>query len=101
MTKRAMGENPLDALLTGKKKNAPAPPPAEEPGSTKAKTSFNLPEDVVELARDAAWWARLSLAELAEEALRREVARLAKREGHTGGVFPKRKAPLKAGRPTT
>lgn len=101
--KRAMGKDPLDSLMpeekTSKKRAAPATE-AEGNGRTKVKTSFNLTPDIVEEARDAAWWARLTLAELAEEALRREIARLAKKAGHKDGVFPKRERELKSGRPT-
>ncbi len=62
------------------------------------KLGLNLPADLIEAARDAAWWCRISLAELGESALRREIARLAKREGHDGGAFPRRKANLRPGR---
>ena len=65
----------------------------------KRQTSFNLPVDLVEQALDAAWWGRLSLAELAEEALRREIRRLARKAGYSSGVFPTREGNLKSGRP--
>lgn len=101
--KRAMGKDPLDTFIpeekTSKRRATPAPK-AEASGPRKMKTSFNLPPEVIELARDAAWWERLTLAELAEDALRREIRRRAKRAGHEEGTFPKRERELKSGRPT-
>lgn len=109
-----IGENPLDfAVPSGTKRQAPhgkaakaTPAPRESARTTrpaKVRATFHLPEDLFEEARDAVVHLsgpplRLTLAELAETALRREIERL--RKAHTGGrAFPKRSTELKGGRP--
>ena len=59
------------------------------------KISADISVDVAEKARDTAYWVRLSLNELVEEALSREIER---REKENGEPFPPRKERLKAGR---
>jgi hypothetical protein len=69
----------------------------------KLRATFHLPEALFEEARDAVVQlsgppVRLTLAGLAETALRRELDRLKKL--HNGGKdFPRRKGELKGGRP--
>jgi hypothetical protein len=87
-----------DALVAAKA--APARP---APAPPKVRATFHLPREVLDAARDAAVAlsgppVRLTLAHLAEIALRREVARLG-REHHGGKPFPTRGADLKGGRP--
>ncbi len=104
-----MGANPLDAFLPEEAATKASKRGLEKAGTTsrpekpepvkKAKAAFYLPLGLMDTVRDAAYWTRLSLAELAAEALRREVARLAKKAGHKDGVFPKRETELKSGRP--
>ena len=120
----SIGTDPLDAVVPSKGRTleemrrqfavkqsrrglAPAgttPKPetkATKPG--KIRATFHLPEDLFEECRDAVVHlsgppVRLTLAALAENALRRELARL-KKAHNRGKVFPKRKGDLKGGRP--
>ena len=69
----------------------------------KIRATLYLPSDLLEEARDAAvhlagYPARLTLARLAEVALRRELARLKELYNH-GQDFPQRTEDLKGGRP--
>lgn len=112
----AIGENPLDSLLTpaakaatkaSKRGLAPAgttpeaPPKPKKP--PKVRATFHLPEDLFEECRDAVVAlsgppVRLTLAVMAESALREELARL-KKAHNRGKDFPRRDEPLKGGRP--
>ena len=72
-------------------------------GAGKVRATFHIPGELLEEARDAVVAlsgppARLTLAALAEEALRRELKRLKKayNEGHD---FPPRSGDLRGGRP--
>jgi len=105
----AIGEDPLDLVVPGKPKKAPekgkaAPKEENEEGKAqKVRATFHLPEDLVEEARDAVVHlsgppVRLTLAALAEDALRRELARL-RRKHNDGEPWPKRDGNLKGGRP--
>lgn len=124
-TKRrpALGSDPLDALFSSPAPGVPSPPkpararapktPAAKPAapapvnpparSRKVKTTYLLPPELVDEARDAAVALagpplRLTLAALVEGALRRELDRL--RSEHTKGKpFPRHGAPLVGGRP--
>lgn len=120
-TKRrgALGDNPLDALIPTKRAQAAskasrrglAPsgttprPPAPQPGyeETHVRATFHLPVGLVDELRDVVVAlsgppARLTLARLAEDAFRRELARL-KKEHNRGKDFPKREGELRGGRP--
>ena len=71
--------------------------------SAKVRATLYLPLDVLEEARNAAvhlagYPVRLTLTRLAEEALRRELARLAALHNQ-GEPFPPRDEDLKGGRP--
>lgn len=62
------------------------PPPGCEPlprGPRKVRGTFLLPRDLLEELRDAAYWARQSLARIAERALRRELVEL--QQNHNQG----------------
>jgi len=109
-----IGANPLDVLIS-------ETPPVEQPdtspsspasgtsgrpvpgGLTKVRATFHLPAELLDEARDVVVAlsgppARLTLAELAETALRREIARL--KATYNGGTdFPPRDADLRGGRP--
>lgn len=120
--KKAMGANPLDALLSpsddgatekptrarrsgkaGTKRRSPASDPAPPQKVTKVRATFHLPEDLLEEARNAVYWlsgppTRLTLADLAATALRKEIDRLKKK--HNGGRdFERRGEDLRGGRP--
>ena len=67
------------------------------------RASFYIPDTLLEECRDAAvylagWPVRLTLASLAETALRKELKRL-KKEHHDGQEFPERPENLRGGRP--
>ena len=76
---------------------------ASRDGSAKVRATLYLPRDVLEEARDAAvhlagYPVRLTLTKLAEQALRRELARL-RALYNSGEAFPPRDEDLKGGRP--
>lgn len=101
-----IGENPLDAVLSGRTAKKPAKTLAvvEEPKrTTKVRATFHLSEELFEAVRDAVVSLsgpphRLTLASFAENALRRELERLQKGE-NKGKAFPKRESELRGGRP--
>lgn len=69
----------------------------------KVRATFHLPADIFEEARDAVVYlsgppVRLTLAALAESAIRRELNRLRKLH-NDGEPFPRRQEDLKGGRP--
>jgi hypothetical protein len=69
----------------------------------KVRATFHLPHELVEEARNAVVQlsgppVRLTLAALAEKALRRELGRL-KRAHNRGQDFPRRRVGLRGGRP--
>jgi hypothetical protein len=72
-------------------------------GMAKTKASFLIPEETLDAARDAVAFLsgpplHLTLAELADAALRAEILRL-QQEHHGGQPFPPRKSKIKTGRP--
>lgn len=73
------------------------------PRTPKVRATFHLPVDLVDECRNAVVWLagppeRLTMARLAENALRSEIDRLRKK--HTKGKpFPKRTEDLRGGRP--
>lgn len=107
----AIGRDPLDALI-------PAAPTGTTPHAVregqdvsalpagpqgKVRATFHLPAALLDEARDAVVAlsgppVRLTLAELAETALRREIDRL-KATYNGGEDFPPRAADLRGGRP--
>ncbi len=71
--------------------------------SPRIRATLYLPPELLEEARDAAYYlaatpARMTLAKLTEEALRRELIRLQELY-HGGRNFPHRTEDLKGGRP--
>jgi hypothetical protein len=112
--RRAIGENPLDAYLApvqaatkasrrGLEPAGTTPRPAPKFRTPKVRATFHLPEVLFEACRNAVVAlsgppVRLTLARLAEDALRRELERL-KKEHHRGQPFPPREGELKGGRP--
>ena len=123
-----IGENPLDSLVpvqaaaaASKRGLQPATGPAKRGprlefgaartggtlGATekttpervqKARFTFHLPEDLMERAKNAAFWSspRVTLASMAEAGLRAELDRLEKKNG---GPFKARERELVGGRP--
>ncbi len=100
-----MGKNPLDAMLAPKKEDSQTmeTPLTEKKRTRKVRATFHLPPDLFEAARDAVVAlsgppARLTLADLAEKALRKELEAL-QREHNQSKPFPKRQSALRGGRP--
>lgn len=117
--KLAMGESPLDALLGGTAREPaqaatkasrrglevaePSPKRAPAAKPKKVRATFHLPAALFEKARDAVVSLsgppeRLTMARLAEDALRHELERL-KRKHNEGEDFPTREGPVRTGRP--
>jgi hypothetical protein len=115
--RRTIGDNPLDALVptrgnaraamqASRRKLAPAgttPRPEKRVRVTKKRLTVHVPVELVDAVKDAVVALsgpplRLTLAHLAEAALRRELERLQK-EHAKGKPFPKRTSELKGGRP--
>jgi hypothetical protein len=104
--KPAIPERPIDSLIpdTTKQAQAPAqeetPPAGKKPNNgtkpRKEKMTVVIPDELLERVRNAAYWSRESLADLAEEGLRLVVQRL---ERENGGPFQPRAKALRRGRP--
>jgi len=104
--RRTIGESPLDAVVP------PPRPPAEEglssaeagattsdfePRVAKGRITVQLPLELTERMRNAVYWTPgLTLAGLAEAAIRREVDAL---EAERGEGFLSRRQELRPGRP--
>ncbi len=105
--RKTIESDPLASLSPDLARDASkAPQPQPQPATksaAKVRTTFILPEDLSEELRDAVVYLagppeRMTLAALAEHALRHELERL--RSKHRGGKpFPRRDADLKGGRP--
>lgn len=127
MSRKTIGENPLDSLLTPAepaKKQDPKPS-ADKPkkqtkvesngdlnhGDLKQRLTVQISAHVLERAKNAVYWTRgLTLAKLTEQALEKAIASLEKSatvfNDETGDAlkgkgdpFPERKEELKSGRP--
>jgi hypothetical protein len=112
-SRRALGNDPLDAVIPGsgesrREQSAEASQPASPrssrsapAGVRKTRATFHLPIDLLEEARDVVYWVPgLTMANLTEEALRREIQRI--KDVRNGGEnFPSREGDLKRGRPVT
>ena len=113
-SRRALGDDPLDAVIPGSggsdreqestKGSRPASPRLSRTapaGGQKTRATFHLPIDLLEEARDVVYWVPgLTMANLTEEALRREIQRV-KDVRNDGQEFPTRESDLKRGRPVT
>lgn len=104
----AIGGDPLAALLgegdpVGGRRAQPEAKPALPAKPRKVRATFHLPEDLMDEARNAVVAlsgppVRLTLADLAENAVRRELERL-REEHNRGKAFPRREGELRGGRP--
>lgn len=104
-----LGDNPLDSLVpvqaaskASRRGLAPAgttprrEPPAKAEGPRKARFTLHLPVELMERAKNAAYWTPgLTLAGLAEAGIRTELERVEKRHG----PFKARERELVGGRP--
>jgi hypothetical protein len=67
--------------------------------TVKKPTAFNLPEDLLEQARNTVFWVPgLTMAKLAEEGIRDAISKY-QRKHNNGKPFPARQENLRAGRP--
>lgn len=93
--KTTLGTDPLDALIPPEVETPPSFEPVNK--AVKQRVTFQLSSSVIEQARNAVYWTPgLTMSGLAEEALKRELARL---EEKRGMPFSERAQELKAGRP--
>lgn len=94
-----IGANPLDAVvpdpLVASKTRQRGPAPAGR--VEKERLTVHVPVDLIDRVKNAAYWTPgLTLAGLAEEALKKAVGVL---EKERGGPYPPRREELKGGRP--
>ena len=114
-SRRALGDDPLDAVIpgagesereqqqrtTGSEPTAAGSARSAPPRGQKTRATFHLPIALLEEARDVVYWVPgLTMANLTEEALRREIQRI-KDVRNSGEDFPARESDLKRGRPVT
>lgn len=127
MSRKTIGENPLDSLLTPAEpaKKQDLKPSVDRPkkqtkvesngdlnhGDLKQRLTVQISAHVLERAKNAVYWTRgLTLAKLTEQALEKAIASLEKSAvvfddttGESlkskGDSFPKRQEELKSGRP--
>lgn len=98
-----IGKNPLDAVIPTKVrgkvkpvlKKKPQPVP-EEPAIVRERLSVLIPFDTVERVRNAAYWDRVPLARIVDDALNAAIDRY---ERSRGKEYPERDKDLRAGRP--
>lgn len=91
--KSTIGTNPLDSVIPDRR----ADPQAAPAPARKEQTTFQLPADLLDRARNAVFWTPgASLAGLMEEALAKHLDSL---ERAHGKPFPPRRGSLKTGRP--
>lgn len=112
MAKRqsTIGANPLDDLLGGsereqrpqreereKRERLPHSGNSDRSGGEKVRLTVHVPVSVSDRAKNAVFWTPgLTLADLAERALRNELDRI---EAERGEPFPNRTSELRGGRP--
>lgn len=113
-SRRALGDDPFEAIIPQSGENVrqqenareSRSPASRSARSTPARTqktraTFHLPVELLEEARDVVYWVPgLTMANLTEEALRREIQRI-KDARNNGENFPSREGDLKRGRPVT
>jgi hypothetical protein len=114
-SRRALGDDPFEAVIPSSggsereqesvkvsrsaSTHSSRPTPAARVQKTRA--TFHLPIDLLEESRDVVYWVPgLTMANLTEEALRREIQRI-KDVRNAGEDFPSRESDLKRGRPVT
>jgi hypothetical protein len=95
--RRTIGTNPLDAVVP-EPRDVPQPrTPVPAAPMSKERLTVHLPVDLIEGVKNAVYWTPgLTLARLAEDALRQALAAL---EAARGAPYPPRERPLTVGRP--
>ena len=117
MSRKTIGENPLDTLISAPKEKKTENNPQTNlnnkkyANGNKQRLTVQISEDTIERAKNAVYWTRgLTLAQLTEEALEKAIKNLEKNsviyDDSTGrplkdknDCFPSRKEELKSGRP--
>lgn len=122
MSRKTIGENPLDSLLTPSEAQEKKPKKKtsgktkqqtviESNGELKQRLTVQISAEVLERAKNAVYWTRgLTLAKLTEQALEKAISTLEKSSSifndqtgnplkKRGEKFPKRNQELKSGRP--
>ena len=95
--RRTIGTNPLDAVVPEPRAVPQSHPPAPAASVGKERLTVHLPVDLIEGVKNAVYWTPgLTLARLAEDALRQALAAL---EAARGAPYPPRERPLTVGRP--
>lgn len=96
--RRTIGENPLDTIVPDRSKTEESGKPREKQTRVvKERLTVHLPVDLINRVKNAVYWTPgLTLAGLAEIALRDTVDQL---EEDRGEPFPQREGELKGGRP--
>ncbi len=95
--RRTIGTNPLDAVVP-EPQDVPQPrTPGPAAPVSKERLTVHLPVDLIEGVKNAVYWTPgLTLARLAEDALRQALAAL---EAARGAPYPPREHSLTVGRP--
>jgi post-segregation antitoxin (ccd killing protein) len=88
--RRALISDPLDVIASAPGRAAKA----VSKYAPTAKYPLRVPTDLLEKARDVAYWERMGVSELAETGLRREIERLEKKRGKP---YPRREREHKTG----
>ena len=95
-----IGQSPLDAVvpsLTATLEREPGAVATVDRGAAKQRLTIHLPVELIERVKNAVYWTPgLTLAGLAEEALRSAVDQL---EAARGEAYAARESALKGGRP--
>ena len=95
--RRTIGTNPLDAVVPEPQAVPPPRPTALAAPVGKDRLTVHLPVDLIDGVKNAVYWTPgLTLARLAEDALRQALAEL---EAARGAPYPPRERPLTVGRP--
>ena len=95
--RRTIGTNPLDAVVPTPSEVPTLVPFAAVAPVAKERLTVHLPLDLIDGVKNAVYWIPgLTLARLAEDALRQALAAL---EAARGAPYPPRERPLTVGRP--
>ena len=95
--RRTIGTNPLDAVVPAPPEVPEPQPPAPVAPVAKERLTVHLPVDLMDGVKNAVYWTPgLTLARLAEDALRQALAAM---EAARGAPYPPRERNLTVGRP--
>jgi hypothetical protein len=95
--RRTIGQSPLDAVVPNLTATLDREAAVLDRGPAKQRLTIHLPVELIERVKNAVYWTPgLTLAGLAEEALRTAVDEL---EAGRGEAYARRASELKGGRP--